>query len=112
MISTFDSLKAMNKEACCESTIEEKACERVYCKRSTKALSLSDVFLNVIVKKMRIDLNWTKNEAQWFYEERRMFIQQRRCLWKWLILKQFTKILYHNSIDRFDSLAIHEDSLS
>ncbi len=34
--------------------IEERACERVYCKRSTKALSLSDVFLDVIVKKMRI----------------------------------------------------------
>ncbi len=57
MISAFDSLKAMNEEACCESTIEEKACEHVCCKRSTKALSLSDVFLNVIVKKMRIDLN-------------------------------------------------------
>jgi len=70
MISAFDSLKAMNEEACCESMIEERACERVYCKKLTKALSLSDVFLNVIVKKMRIDLNWTKNEAQWFYEER------------------------------------------
>ncbi len=92
--------------------IEEKACERVYCKKSMKALSLSDVFLNVIVKKMRIGLNWTKNEAQWFYEERLMFVQQRRCLWEWLILKQFTKILYCNSLDRFDSLAIHEDSLS
>jgi len=80
MISAFDSLKAMNKEACCESMIEERACERVYCKKLTKALSLSDVFLNIIVKKMRIDLNWTKNEAQWFYEERWMFVQQRRCL--------------------------------
>ena len=57
MISAFDSLKAMNKEACCESMIEERACERVYCKKLTKALSLSDVFLNIIVKKMRIDLN-------------------------------------------------------
>ncbi len=57
MISAFDSLKAINEEACCESTIKEKACERVCCKRSTKALSLSDVFLNVIVKKMRIDLS-------------------------------------------------------
>jgi len=37
MISTFDSLKAMNEEACCELMIEEKACERVYCKRSAKA---------------------------------------------------------------------------
>jgi len=54
IISAFDSLKAMNEEACCESTIKEKACERVYCKKSTKALSLSDVFLNVIMKKMRI----------------------------------------------------------
>ncbi len=108
----FDSLKAMNEEVCCKLMIKEKVCERVYCKRSTKALSLSDVFLNIIVKKMRIDLNWMKNEAQWFYEERRMFVQQRRCLWEWLILKQFKKIFYCNSIDRFDSLAIHEDSLS
>ncbi len=65
----------MNEEAYCESMIEEKACERIYCKKLTRALSLSDVFLNVIVKKMRIDLNWTKNKAQWFYEERRMFVQ-------------------------------------
>ncbi len=57
MISAFDSLKAINEEACCKLTIKKKAYERVYCKRSTKALSLSDVFLNVIVKKMRIDLN-------------------------------------------------------
>jgi len=57
MVSAFDSLKAMNEEACCESTIEEKACEDVYCKKSTRTLSLLDVFLNVIVKKMRIDLN-------------------------------------------------------
>ncbi len=57
MISAFDSLKAMNEEACCKSTIEKKVCERVCCKRSTRALSLSDVFLNVIVKKIRIDLN-------------------------------------------------------
>jgi len=42
MISAFDSLKAMNEEVCCESMIEEKA------------LSLSDVFLNIIVKKMKI----------------------------------------------------------
>ncbi len=54
MISAFDSSKAMNEEACCQSTIKEKACEHVYCKKSTKALSLSDVFLDVIVKKMRI----------------------------------------------------------
>ncbi len=54
MISAFDSLKAMNEEVCCESTIKEKACKRVCCKESTKALSLSDVFLNVIVKKMRV----------------------------------------------------------
>ncbi len=112
MISAFDSLKAINEEACCKLTIKKKAYERVCCKRSTKALSLSDVFLNVIVKKMRIDLNWIKNEAQWFYEERWMFVQQRRCLWKQLILKQFMKILYCNSLDRFDSLAIHEDFLS
>ncbi len=64
MISAFDSLKAMNEEVCCESTIKERACKHVYCKRSMKALSLSDVFLNIIMKKMRIDLNWTKNEAQ------------------------------------------------
>jgi len=57
MISAFNSLKAMNEEAYYESTIEEKACERVCCKKSIKALSLSDVFLNIIVKKMRIDLN-------------------------------------------------------
>jgi len=57
MISAFDLLKAMNEEACYESMIKEKACEHVCCKRSMKALSLSDVFLNVIVKKMRIDLN-------------------------------------------------------
>ncbi len=54
MISAFDSLKTMNEKAYYESMIKEKACERVYCKRSTKALSLLDVFLNVIVKKMRI----------------------------------------------------------
>jgi len=53
-ISAFDSLKAMNEEVCCELTIEEKACEHVCCKKSTKALSLSDVFLNVIVKKMKV----------------------------------------------------------
>ncbi len=35
MISMFDSLKAMNEEVCCESMIEEKACKRVYCKKST-----------------------------------------------------------------------------
>ncbi len=57
MISAFDSLKAMNEEVCCESTIKERACKHVYCKRSMKALSLSDVFLNIIMKKMRIDLN-------------------------------------------------------
>ncbi len=91
----------MNEEACCKSMIKEKVYERVFCKRSTKALSLSDVFLNIIVKKMRIDLNWMKNEAQWFYERRRMFVQQRKCLWKQLILKQFTKILYCNSLDWF-----------
>jgi len=64
MISAFNSLKAMNEEVCCELMIKEKVCEHVYCKKSTKALFLSDVFLNDIVKKMRIDLNWTKNEAQ------------------------------------------------
>jgi len=53
-VSAFDSSKAMNEEACCELTIEEKACERVCCKKSTKALSLSDVFLDVIVKKVRV----------------------------------------------------------
>jgi len=57
MISAFDLLKAMNEEACCKSMIKEKACEHVYCKKSMKALSLSNVFLNVIVKKMRIGLN-------------------------------------------------------
>ncbi len=54
----------MNEEAYCESMIEEKACECIYCKRSMKVLFLSNVFLNIIVKKMKIDLNWTKNEAQ------------------------------------------------
>ena len=54
MISAFDLLKAMNEEVCCESTIEEKAYEHVCCKRSMKVLSLSDVFLDVIVKKMRV----------------------------------------------------------
>jgi len=54
MISAFDSLKAMNEEACCESMIKERACEHVYCKRSMKTLSLSEMFLDVIVKKMRI----------------------------------------------------------
>ncbi len=82
MISAFDSLKAMNEEVCYKLTIEKKACERVYCKKSTKVLSLSNVFLNIIVKKVRIGLNWMKNEAQWFYEERWMFVQQRKCLWK------------------------------
>ncbi len=50
MISTFDSLKAMNEEVCYESTIKEKAYERVYCEKLTKALSLSDV--------LEIDLEW------------------------------------------------------
>ncbi len=54
MISAFDSLKAIDEEACCESMIEKKVCEHVYCKKSTKALSLSDVFLDVIVKKMKV----------------------------------------------------------
>ena len=57
MISAFNSLKAMNVEVYCESMIKEKVCEHVYCKRSMKVLSLSDVFLNVIVKKMRVNLN-------------------------------------------------------
>ncbi len=60
MISAFNSLKAMIEEACCESMIEEKACEHVYCKKLMRALSLSDVFLNVIVKKIRIV--WKKIE--------------------------------------------------
>jgi len=54
MVSAFDSSKAMNEEACCESTIEEKACERVCCEGSTKALSLPGVFLDAIVKKVRV----------------------------------------------------------
>jgi len=54
MISAFDLLKTMNEEACCESMIKERTCEHVCCKKSMKALSLSDVFLNVIVKKMKI----------------------------------------------------------
>ncbi len=54
IISAFDSLKAMNEEVCCESMIEEKAYEHVCCKKSMKALSLSDVFLDVIVKKMKV----------------------------------------------------------
>ncbi len=54
MISAFDSLKAMNKEVCYELMIKEKACKHVCCKKLTKALSLSDVFLDIIVKKMRV----------------------------------------------------------
>ena len=37
MISAFDLLKTMNEETCCESTIEKRVCERVYCERSAKA---------------------------------------------------------------------------
>ncbi len=57
----------MNEEACCESTIEEKACEHVCCKKSTKALSLSDVFLDVIVKKMKVvwKKSWMNDDAWW-----------------------------------------------
>ncbi len=96
MISAFDLLKAMNEEACCESMIEEKACERVYCKKSTKALSLSDVFLNVIVKKMRIvwkRVEWMMMLDDW---KRKTYV----CSTK----KMFLRVI--------DLEAIHEDSLS
>ncbi len=95
MISAFDSLKAMNEEACCESMIEERACERVYCKRSTKVLSLSDVFLNVIVKKMKVvwkKIEWMTMLDDW---KRKMYV----CSTK----KMFLKMI--------DLEAIHEDSL-
>jgi len=74
MISAFDLLKAMNEEACYKSTIEEKACKHVYYKKSTKALSLSDVFLDVIVKKVRVvwKENWMNDDA--WSNSRRFFI--------------------------------------
>ncbi len=96
MISMFDSLKAMNEEACCESMIKERACEHVYCKRSTKALSLSKMFLNVIVKKMRIvwkRIKWMMMLDDW---KRKMYVYSTK--------KMFLKII--------DFEAIHEDSLS
>ncbi len=95
-ISAFDLLKAMNEEACCESMIEERACEHVYCKRSTKALSLSDVFLNVIVKKMKVV--WKRVEWMTMFNDwkRKMYI----CSTK----KMFLRMI--------DLEAIHENSLS
>ncbi len=95
MISAFDSLKAMNEEACCESMIEEKACERVYCKKSMKVLSLSDVFLNIIVKKMRIvwkRIKWMTMLNDW---KRKTYVYSTK--------KMFLRVI--------DFEAIHEDSL-
>ncbi len=83
MISAFDSLKAMNEEACCESMIEEKA------------LSLSDVFLNIIVKKMKIV--WKKIEWMMMLDD-----------WKRKTYVYSTKKMFLRVID-FE--AIHEDSL-
>ncbi len=96
MISAFDSLKTMNEETCCESMIKEKACERVYYKKSMKALSLSNVFLDVIVKKMRIV--WKKIE--WMM----MLNDWKRKTYVYSIKKMFLKMI--------DLEAIHEDSLS
>ncbi len=96
MISAFDLLKAMNEEACCKSTIKERACEHVYCKRSMKALSLSDVFLNVIVKKMRVvwkRVEWMMMLNNW---KRKTYV----CSTK----KMFLRMI--------DLEAIHENSLS
>ncbi len=95
MISTFDSLKAMNEKACYESTIEEKACERVYCKKSMKALSLSEKFLNVIVKKMRIV--WKRVEWMTMLDD-----------WKRKMYVYSTKKMFLRAIDLE---AIYEDSL-
>ncbi len=89
-------MKAINEKACCESTIKEKACEHICCKRSTKALSLSDVFLNVIVKKMRVvwkRVEWMMMLDDW---KRKMYV----CSTK----KMFLRMI--------DLKAIHEDSLS
>ncbi len=95
MISAFDSLKAMNEEVCCESTIEERAYEHVCCKRSTKALSLSDVFLDVIVKKMRVV--WKRIEWMMMLDD-----------WKRKTYVYSTKKMFLRMIDLE---AIHEDSL-
>ncbi len=95
MISAFDSLKTMNEKAYYESMIKEKACERVYCKRSTKALSLLDVFLNVIVKKMRIV--WKKIERMTMLDD------WKRKTYVYSTKKMFLKMI--------DLEAIHEDSL-
>ena len=95
MISAFDSLKAMNEKVCCESMIKEKACERVCCKKSTKALSLSDVFLNVIVKKMRVV--WKR--VEWMM----MLDDWKRKTYVYSIKKMFLKTI--------DLETIHEDSL-
>ncbi len=95
MISAFDSLKAMNEEVCCESMIKEKACERVYCKKSMKALSLSDLFLNVIIKKMRIvckRIKWMMMLDDW---KRKMYVYSTK--------KMFLRMI--------DLEAIHENSL-
>ncbi len=85
----------MNEEACCESMIEKKACERVCCKRSTKALSLSDVFLNVIVKKMKVV--WKR--VEWMT----MLDNWKRKMYVYSIKKMFLRVI--------DFEAIHEDSL-
>ena len=96
MISAFDSLKAMNKEVCYELMIKEKACKHVCCKKLTKALSLSDVFLDIIVKKMRVV--WKKIEWMMMLDDwkRKMYV----CSTK----KMFLRVI--------DLEAIHENSLS
>ncbi len=86
----------MNEEACCESTIEEKAYERVCCKKSTKNLSLSKIFLNVIVKKMKVV--WKR------VEQMTMLDDWKRKMYVYSTKKIFLKII--------DLEAIHEDSLS
>ncbi len=86
----------MNEEVCCESMIKEKACERVYDKKSTKVLFLSEVFLDVIVKKMRVvwkKIEWMMILNDW---KRKMYV----CSTK----KMFLRVI--------NLEAIHKDSLS
>ncbi len=94
MISAFDLLKAMNEEACYKSTIEEKACKHVYYKKSTKALSLSDVFLDVIVKKVRVvwKENWMNDDA-WWLKKKDVYLFNKEDVsendWSWSNSRRF-----------------------
>ncbi len=85
----------MNEEVCCESMIKERACERVYCKKLTKALSLSEMFLNVIVKKMRVvwkRIEWMMMLDDW---KRKMYI----CSTKKMFLRVIDlEAIYENSL--------------